>query len=1268
MKKIVHLGWVCALAMLSACAADVGDVDRTQPGKLKKSIFESEWHYRQTVIGVPFTSGVTFIGEQSSLERVRWEISEDHLTAYRSYERVHGSETPSQLPGTEYQGAPIAAFAITSHFDVQRIYNDATGEQTNVVVEDSSDLPWYDREYIRVDWSQNLLANFEFIAGGSSGLGVRSQSASYAVTDPDSPDAPVFGVQTRKGWKDYRDPFEWGTLDSVDYFDITQKIQVTPDFFPIYYDDGSFEQWPACWFYEYGPWDCASQTVKIRAAFLKAPPSDYEPLYYPDNYVARDENGQAIRTTWDQETGHRRCTSEDSGDLCTTVRVPMFDWFGYFRRERESYDRERGVTEAGRLFYADRFNLWKASTDKSGARLPYAEREVKKIQYYLSENFPTELTAAAMEVGSWWNQPFADTVNALRGDTDAGVVFEILPNTYAAKNGKITNFGQRNGDLRYSHLYWVDNPQFESLLGYGPNSPDPLTGEVIAGSAYVYGAAIDTYAAYGADTVELGRGTIDEDQFIEGEHVGPALAAMRNAAQPDRGAMERDVQQMMDSGLETRLKSVKDRGPAAYRSTVDHTKARLAKADRAGLGDALWNNEMRSSLERRFGRRLKLSEFAAGRLAKAYNKHRMNLAKHKLDFRAFDDAGVLALIEEFDGLEREEIVQKIRAYLFKAVAAHEIGHTLGLRHNFAGSADALNYHDHYWDVRNPAAKTLDLPTRDEMKQGVREYAYSSIMDYGARVNSDIRGIGKYDRAAIKFGYGQLVEAFVTPPSWEKHDALKLFNLDQVILEDWIHYTDLPDLFRDSVDTHDGLQNMRARENIPMSDVIAWMTRAPGAEEFSDSLVPYRFCSDEYMSARWDCQVWDEGADPYEMNHYRAQTYRDHYIFDAFKRHRRYLDPFEYYYGVYYRVMEPMATQYHLWLYDQWNKASTWSWMASMNTTATENPDWNLDPHGGLAGTAAAMSAMNFFVEVIGTPEPGSYYTDPTTGVLTNWTDERDTLCRDGQDSFQDSCSDLYIPLGAGRYAESEFDAVSGYYWFEKIRVVGSFWEKLAAVEIMSNPSTYLLGVDDIADATSYNLGFNVAFPHAVSNIFGGVINNDYRLFAPSLGDDGQLKRPTLFASPQAASTDVITQTPAGKIIDPSTNFTTSLYTMFYGMALLNSNYDQSFNDNAKIWLSGSGEAITPLPGSVQITFNSPFNQRSYQAVKSPDALHYSLGYEMLNRAEKLKTTITTAGADCFTKTDGPCAPVQGHKWELQNLMENVEVIRGYYDIFGYAWF
>jgi len=41
-----------------------------------------------------------------------------------------------------------------------------------------------------------------------------------------------------------------------------------------------------------------------------------------------------------------------------------------------------------------------------------------------------------------------------------------------------------------------------------------------------------------------------------------------------------------------------------------------------------------------------------------------------------------------------------------------------------------------------------------------KYMYSSIMDYDARFYADsYQGIGPYDRAAIKFGYGQLVEVF-----------------------------------------------------------------------------------------------------------------------------------------------------------------------------------------------------------------------------------------------------------------------------------------------------------------------------------------------------------------------------------------------------------------------------------------------------------------------------------------------------------------------------
>ncbi len=37
-------------------------------------------------------------------------------------------------------------FPIKAHFDIKRDYNAATGEQTNVIVENTTDRPWYDRE------------------------------------------------------------------------------------------------------------------------------------------------------------------------------------------------------------------------------------------------------------------------------------------------------------------------------------------------------------------------------------------------------------------------------------------------------------------------------------------------------------------------------------------------------------------------------------------------------------------------------------------------------------------------------------------------------------------------------------------------------------------------------------------------------------------------------------------------------------------------------------------------------------------------------------------------------------------------------------------------------------------------------------------------------------------------------------------------------------------------------------------------------------------
>ena len=52
----------------------------------------------------------------------------------------------------------------------------------------------------------------------------------------------------------------------------------------------------------------------------------------------------------------------------------------------------------------------------------------------------------------------------------------------------------RQGDPRRSRIFWVNQMQAGGPLGYGPPMFDPESGETISGQAYIYGAALDTYA------------------------------------------------------------------------------------------------------------------------------------------------------------------------------------------------------------------------------------------------------------------------------------------------------------------------------------------------------------------------------------------------------------------------------------------------------------------------------------------------------------------------------------------------------------------------------------------------------------------------------------------------------------------------------------------------------------------------------------------------------------------------------------------------------
>ena len=165
MRRFKQLRSLCVIGLFStiaACAQERDPINRVQPQALEKSFFlgenlkdvsdDPEFHVKLTYIDNSQSQSTYTVGESPGADRIRWEVTENLLIARRSYQEVAGADTK----GITKDGTIVGAWKIESHFDIRREYNPSTGEELNVVVENSTDRVWQDRKYMRVDWTENL--------------------------------------------------------------------------------------------------------------------------------------------------------------------------------------------------------------------------------------------------------------------------------------------------------------------------------------------------------------------------------------------------------------------------------------------------------------------------------------------------------------------------------------------------------------------------------------------------------------------------------------------------------------------------------------------------------------------------------------------------------------------------------------------------------------------------------------------------------------------------------------------------------------------------------------------------------------------------------------------------------------------------------------------------------------------------------------------------------------------------------------------------------
>ncbi len=1239
------------LALATGCAP--ATVNTVQPGAIDKSALDGEWYWRDTVAKVPYGTAATFTGAQTSLERITWVIQEDLLLGLRSYENVEGSTTEVNPDGS-IEGTPVLAYAIERHFDIRRSYDPRTGEESNVVME-NVERPWYDREFIRVDWSTNLADVRPSFAG------VPLQVLDYGTTDPAASDAPSFDDSDGDG--------------VVDHLSFTSTLLAQPDALTL----PGYGDIPVCWFYGQAEYDCGSVEIDMHSDFMKVPRTGaYEGIVWDDHWM---------------------------------------ETFGLFLTDRLSYDRAYGLLQPNVVRWANRHDLWEhtyvtdahdrplcevdgvtdlcisfaAEDNPVALQVPIGDRVLKPIAYHAGPDFPDDLRATMDTVAEDWNVPFRDVVNGVRfwacmdeggKKKDCEPVIDdslqafvwcennpSLPGDPVACNTDHTGPSGRPdgvpdlvvpGDLRYNIVHIVDNPLLSSPFGYGPSAADPAgrrvqladgtlelgPGEIISGQAFVYGHVLDRIAHQTADLVQLINGEIDPDAFVEGENITAWIDAMRDDDPASMVGATSGVPEVWDSGaLQARLGKMHNgfadairpgmsgaplaTTPANAEALLEHASNAMDASGAFGAGIAeglanferleespwdelLWNAESIgsygfdplaiSAADVTLTDRSPLDLVSPAAMAER-EAMRILAGQHAVDLDdgAYENGSMLGLALRYAELELDydAIVDDVKQNLFREVVLHEIGHTVGLRHNFAGSWDAFNFSPTYWDLRDDGdmgPRHVDPETNHEVTHRIREFQYSSIMDYGGSRNTGWHGLGHHDLASIKFSYGQLVEVLTEVPEEEVVQGLpndvalgflSTFNTFTSYPSVVLNYNNGSFVDLHYTDFHGIAGDLQARSDVPLhhlastnefyegfAGMLQATTTVRGIVEEGDPAVPYRFCSDEFAIGL-TCARFDEGADPYEAQQFLMERYWNDYLFTNFARQRYgFGDASSYVSRQYSRTFSPLR---------QWERYYALFHGVFDVDSAQGASDFFAADRGFGGWTAATDESFRFLTRIIARPEPGSHV--PVARGDGHITLQLGTASSTLQRQVE-------VPLGMGAYFESQWDSDSGYHWFERQERIGTYWDRMLALMALTyTDGDGFLGVDTAVDPRRYAIGFQDLYRDPIALYLARLMSDDVTAIAPLAEPDGGV----LWPDPMNLAESWPPDGRENDAIDPAAYWLVRYDAGLFGKALLSRGYDRSFLNRGRIYIEGSGEALTPPDAAGSVHFTDPFSGKTYTA-------------------------------------------------------------------------
>ncbi|MEK6625186.1 MAG: zinc-dependent metalloprotease, partial [Bdellovibrionota bacterium] len=417
-----------------------------------------------------------------------------------------------------------------------------------------------------------------------------------------------------------------------------------------------------------------------------------------------------------------------------TVSYPVteHDDFGFFKDEdfrlNDVYDTRRLIQN----FYLNRFNPKKAS-----------------IKYYLSKTFDRPENLFLKES----TYKVIENINKSLAVANANLQLELVSPSEIFP-----------GDLRANSIVLIDDPLDSGLLGYGPSVSYQRTGEIVQAHVNMYGGVLRTMTRHVyRSMVEL---SIKNKNATPSDAIVTPAPTERAAPQTDRAFPEKMAAATLkdlvnrtnlftSNRIETRVQNILQERLLTKTDTSAATLSRGEMMHLYGHSDRdlrlppenMTEQDLNSLMSKKTPYENMLERYSKHC---AYHKDFVNMSVFEKAYikgikdieGILNDDGTLKIWDELSPSQQLKATELIVGHVYRTTLTHELGHNLGLRHNFIGSADQKNFY-----------------TEEESKTMGLEYVpqYSSIMDYGYSELNELPVFGKYDIAAFRFGYARKVE-------------------------------------------------------------------------------------------------------------------------------------------------------------------------------------------------------------------------------------------------------------------------------------------------------------------------------------------------------------------------------------------------------------------------------------------------------------------------------------------------------------------------------